>query len=142
MRDVFNVAARHLVPSIRRSLAIELVKRGVPEARAAQVLGLSRSTITRYVRSERGASIDLSRFGDVIRMISECAEAIIAGRIAGQRIDEAVARIAAYILMKKYLCTYHAEIDPRINTSRCDICPTIFADQASISEILKKCTLE
>lgn len=126
MKDVFELAARYLVPSVRRHLARKLVKMGMREAEAARMLGLSRSAITRYLRSERGVGIEFSKFGDVTRMIEELAAKVTANELDESKIQEKIMEITSYILSMKYFCAYHKKIDPRINILRCNICPTIF----------------
>jgi len=126
MKDVFELATRYIVPSIRRHLAKELVMRGMLRADAARILGLSRSAITRYIKSERGAGIRLTRFGDVTRMIEELATKIMANELDENQIQEKIAKITAYILSKKYFCAYHKKLDPEIDILHCSLCPTIF----------------
>ncbi|MEM4497384.1 MAG: transcriptional regulator [Nitrososphaerota archaeon] len=133
MRDLFELVARYLVPSVRRHLARELVKMGMMEAEAARKLGLSRSAITRYIRSERGAGMKLARFSDVTRMIEDLAAKIFMGELDEDKIHEKIIEITSYILSMKYFCTYHKKLDPRIDASRCNVCPTIFAKQVASS---------
>jgi predicted transcriptional regulator len=126
MKDVFELATRYIVPSIRRHLARELVMRGMVRADAARILGLSRSAITRYIKSERGAGIRLTKFSDVTYMIEELATKIMASELDENQIQERIAEITAYILSKKYFCSYHKRLDPSIDIMRCNLCPTIF----------------
>lgn len=126
MRDIFELAARYIVPSVRRHLARELVRRGMARSDAARILGLSRSAITRYMKSERGAGVRFTKFNDVTQMIEKLVIKIMEKEVDEGQIHEEVAEIIAYILSRKYFCTYHKKLDPKIDVSRCRLCPTIF----------------
>jgi predicted transcriptional regulator len=130
MKDVFELATRYVAPSIRRHLARELVRRGMARADAARILNLSRSAITRYIKSERGAGIRLTRFSDVTQMIKELATKILKNELDKSQIQERIAEITAYILSKKYFCTYHKKLDPEIDILHCNLCPTIFINMS------------
>lgn len=126
MKDVFELTYRYVVPSIRGMLTRELIKRGVLESRAAELLGLSRSAVSRYLNAERGSTIDMVQFKDVLRLIEKLAEDITYNEFDEYEVQEEITRIAAYFMSKKHFCKFHRKIDPKIDAARCRICPSVF----------------
>lgn len=127
MEDVFELAYRYVVPSVRRILAIKLVEKNMYEKEAAEILGLSRSAISRYLNSERGMLVKITDFLDVINLIENLAENIISRKFDSYRIHEEIARIASYFMSKKYFCKTHGKINPTIDIVKCRICPKVFS---------------
>lgn len=114
MMDVFKLVARYLVPSVRRPFAKELVKMGMSGAETARILDLSRSAITRYIKSEGEAGIELNKLGDVAQIIKEIAAKIITSELDESKIHERIAEITSYILSGKCFRVYHRRINPKI----------------------------
>ncbi|MBO3769892.1 MAG: helix-turn-helix domain-containing protein [Thermoproteota archaeon] len=126
MEDVFELTYRYVVPSVRRTLASKLVEKGMYEKEAAEILGLSRSAISRYLNSERGVLVKMTDFLDVTNLIESLAEKIIRGKIRGYRIQEEIDKIASYFMSKKYFCSMHEKINPTVDIVKCRICSKVF----------------
>ncbi|MEM2087390.1 MAG: helix-turn-helix domain-containing protein [Thermoproteota archaeon] len=127
MEDVFELAYRYVLPSVRRTLADKLVKKGMYEKEAAEILGLSRSAISRYLNSERGVLIKITDFLDVINLIESLAGNIISREFDNYRIQEEIAKIASYFMSKKYFCKMHEKMNPTIDIFKCRICSKVFS---------------
>ncbi|MBO3757538.1 MAG: transcriptional regulator [Thermoproteota archaeon] len=129
MKDVFELTYRYVIPSIRGLLARELIRKGILESEAAEVLGLSRSAISRYLKAERGSAIRVAQFKDVLQLIEELAEDITYNKLGEYEVQEEINKIASYFMSKKYFCKFHSKIEPKIDTTRCRICPTVFSSK-------------
>lgn len=127
MKSVFEVAYRYAVPSIRRSLAAELERRGLLGMEVARSLGLSSSLITRYRKGERGASLSLDDYREVKGMIERLADKIASGELDEYAVQEEMTRIVLYIMARKLLCRIHTKVDRGFDSSKCNICPKLFS---------------
>jgi len=76
-----------LVPAIRASLAIELVKRGQSQAASAKLLGIAPSAVSQYISGKRGYRIEFQ--GETKELIEKLAQDLIENRVD----DNFVARI-------------------------------------------------
>ncbi|MEM2599699.1 MAG: transcriptional regulator [Thermoproteota archaeon] len=129
MEDVFELTYRYVVPSVRRVLAGKLVEKGMLRRKAAETLGLSRSAVSRYLNSERGMLITITGLKDMMNMIEKLAERITQEKIDEYMVQEEIAKIATYFMSKKYFCTTHKKINPKIDIVRCRICSKVFSKQ-------------
>jgi uncharacterized protein len=75
-----------LVPAIRASLAIELVKKGQSQAASAKLLGIAPSAVSQYISGKRGYRIEFQ--GETKELIEKLAQDLIENRV-----DDFVARI-------------------------------------------------
>ncbi|WP_229393505.1 transcriptional regulator [Methanosarcina sp. DH1] len=64
-----------LVPAIRASLAIELVKKGQSQAASAKLLGIAPSAVSQYISGKRGYRIEFQ--GETKELIEKLAQDLI-----------------------------------------------------------------
>ncbi len=125
MKSVFTIADKYVYPSLRRLLVVRLRRKGARPAEIAQLLGLSRSLVTRYLKGERGKYIDFSIHPDVVKTLDHIADSVMNNRIGVKDVVASLSALTLYVLARKYVCKFHAEIDD-IDPSTCGICPRIF----------------
>ncbi|WOF15187.1 helix-turn-helix domain-containing protein [Methanoplanus sp. FWC-SCC4] len=65
-----------LLPAIRASVAVELVKRGIPQKKAAEMLEIAPSAVSQYVSGKRGCRVEF--LGDAKELVSKLVDDIIA----------------------------------------------------------------
>jgi uncharacterized protein len=75
-----------LVPAIRASLAIELVKNGQSQASSAKLLGIAPSAVSQYISGKRGYRIEFQ--GETKELIEKLAQDLIENKV-----DDFVVRI-------------------------------------------------
>ena len=75
-----------LVPAIRASLAIELVKKGQSQATSAKLLGIAPSAVSQYISGKRGYRIEFQ--GETKELIEKLAQDLI-----DNKVDDFVVRI-------------------------------------------------
>ena len=124
--SVFELGYRYLMPSIRRSIAVELKERGLTQEEIAKRMRVSNSAVSRYLSMERGTYIDLSEFPDVREMIKELTVNILVNELRDYELQRKILEIALYALSRRYICAFHRSIDPNVDPERCNICPEIF----------------
>src|SRR5690606_13400106 len=91
-----------LVPAIRASLAIELVKRGQSQATAAKLLGIAPSAVSQYISGKRGYRIEFQ--GETKELIEKLAQDLI-----DNKVPDFVARICE-------ICVSARGIEKKCNT--------------------------
>jgi predicted transcriptional regulator len=69
-----------LVPAIRASLAIELVKKGQSQATSAKLLGIAPSAVSQYISGKRGYRIEFQ--GETKELIEKLAQDLIDNRVS------------------------------------------------------------
>lgn len=75
-----------LVPAIRASLAIELVRKGQSQAASAKLLGIAPSAVSQYISGKRGYRIEFQ--GETKELIEKLAQDLIENKV-----DDFVVRI-------------------------------------------------
>ncbi len=138
MKTPYELAYRYVIPYIQRKLVLALREKGLTNIEIARKLGITPSAVTRYLKGERGAAIDLSNFGDIEEMIEALAEKIAKGTASTYEVLAATTAITAYALSRKYLCNYHALIDEEVDPHKCGVCPQVLAPAASLAHELLK----
>ena len=125
MRSVFDVLARHVEPSLRRSLVGELLRRGVTGSAIARCLGVSPSLVTRYSKGERGLH-ELSAIPEVAEGLRRLADGAASGSLCGPPLYAELAMLAMLVMSRKYACGIHHLISRDVNPATCDVCPRLF----------------
>jgi len=125
------LASKYVVPAIKRELVLELLKMGFMEVEIAKTLGLSPSLVTRYLKGERGNSINISSYKDISNMVKELASRIARNSLNAYEVAREIDRIAMIFMAKKYLCGLHSRIEPGIDITKCNICPELYRYQLS-----------
>ncbi|ASJ02883.1 transcriptional regulator [Thermococcus profundus] len=124
--NAFEVASRYIYPSIRRRLVEVLREKGLKQTEIAELLHITQSAVSRYLKMDRGALIDISAFPDVDREIAELAERILDERPGEYEIHSSLVKLSLEFLGKGYACTFHSQIDPEVNPVECRVCIELF----------------
>ncbi len=126
MKNLFELAYRHVTPAIRRALVLELLRKGFTEAEIARALSISKSLVTRYVKGERGDVAGIHEHPLVRGLMNRLADKIVSGDVSGHEVEAEVVRAVALMFSTKQLCEYHSRLDPEVSPLKCNVCPTIF----------------
>ena len=120
-----ELAARAILPALRGLVARDLVRHHrFTHQRAADLLGLSRPAVTLYTRGLRGRAIELRRREDVLLIVRDMAGGLARGDLDVRGLMTKLDAAATYILRKGYACDLHAQVDPQLKGSGCDLCMT------------------
>lgn len=126
MKSVFEIAYRYIIPYINRRLVEIMYQNKLSKIEIAKKLGITPSAVSRYLAKQRGAQIDLTKNKDVEQKILKIAQKIINKNPTTYEINRDITETTIYILSKKYICPIHKKIEPKINPTKCNICPQIF----------------
>ena len=129
MRSIFELGYRYVFPAVMRMLVEELERLGVRESEIARMLGIPRSTVSRYLSGERGGRLDLSDVPEVALLVKRLAASVKEGAAGPEKVYLGVTEAALQALAAKVLCRQHALLDPRLDPERCSVCPTLFASR-------------
>ncbi len=123
MLTPYEVAVKSVIPALRRMVAEKLIRsHSFTQQRAASVLGVSQSAISRYDTRNRGVAIDLESHRDVVEMIDDLADKIASGALSPVNVAKRIDDICDYVLRHGYMCDFHARIDPSVSKQNCGVC--------------------
>lgn len=128
MIPVLELGYKFVAPSIMRRL-VELLtsEYGFTQVEAAEKLGISQSAASRYLRRERGASFDVRRVGELELLLRDLALRIAAGKLDPREAQAEITKTVLLAMRKRYVCSFHASLDPEADPLTCTICPELFA---------------
>jgi len=126
--NAFEVASRYVYPALRRRLVEHLREKGLKQTEIAELLHITQSAVSRYMREERGKLIDVSSFPDIDREVRKLAERIIAERPGEYEIHTELVKLSLEFLGKGYGCSFHAKVDPEIDPKECRVCIELFRE--------------
>jgi len=122
----FDLASRYVVPALKRRLAEILVgELGLGAAEAARAVGASPSAVTRYLKAERGALLDVASLPDVDAMLRELARKVAEGSLRKREALTELSKVAAYAMAKGYACPAHLKLEGS-SVRGCSACAEVF----------------
>lgn len=124
--NAFEAVARYVYPSLRRRLVEILRERGLTQTQIAELLHITQSAVSRYLRMNRGALIEVEKFQDIDEKLKGLADTIVRERPDDYYIHGELVKIAVEMLGKGYVCSFHSKVDPEIDPKLCRICIETF----------------
>ncbi|KUH33615.1 transcriptional regulator [Thermococcus celericrescens] len=124
--NAFEVASRYVYPSLRRRLVEILYENGLKQTKIAELLHITQSAVSRYLRMDRGALMDVSQFPDTDNELRSFADEIIKKKPSEYEIHRRLVEISVEMLGKGYVCQFHSKIDPEVNPAECNVCLELF----------------
>ncbi|MBS3071304.1 helix-turn-helix domain-containing protein [Candidatus Pacearchaeota archaeon] len=107
----------YLIPALRRELArIFLVKYGLNQKKAAEILGITESAISQYLNSKRGNEIKFAK--NEVKQIEKGAEKIMKDEKSALKV---VYNLCLLFRESKVICSIHKKHDKKIPKD-CDVC--------------------
>lgn len=124
--NAFEAVARYVYPSLRRRLVEILRERGLTQTQIAELLHITQSAVSRYLRMNRGALIEVEKFQDIDEKLKGLADTIVREKPDEYYIHGELVKIAVEMLGKGYVCSFHSKVDPEIDPKLCRICIETF----------------
>ncbi len=126
---VFDFASRYVIPAIkRRIIKILYSEYGYNQLLISKLLGISQSSVSKYVSKQKKLSIDLSNIQFAETRIRDLINEIEKKNLSGEDLELAVSKLAVELLRGKHLCEYHSLIEGGVKKSSCDVCTKLFKD--------------
>ncbi len=128
MSSVFELGYRYLIPSLRKRLAEIMNKElKMSEVEIARKLKITPSAVSRYLRGERGSTIEISTITDINEELTKIAKDLSTQDLDFLEIEARLLKITIQAMSKKYICWFHQKIQQSIDPANCKICPEIFS---------------
>ncbi|EHR77402.1 transcriptional regulator [Thermococcus litoralis DSM 5473] len=124
--NAFEAVAKYVYPSLRRRLVEILREKGLSQIQIAGLLYITQSAVSRYLRMNRGALIEVEKFPDIDEKLKRLAEIIMKEKPDEYYIHGELVKIAVEMLGKGYVCSFHSKVDPGIDPKLCRICIETF----------------
>lgn len=127
--NAFEVAAKYVYPSLRRRL-VEILYREhrLKQMDIARLLHITQSAVSRYLKMDRGALIDVESFEDIDEELRKLAMEVITNPPGEYELHSRLVLISLEMLGKGYVCSFHSRIDPEIDPGRCQVCLDLFGE--------------
>jgi hypothetical protein len=123
----FEVASRYVYPSLRRRLVEILYKEHkLSQVKVAELLHITQPAVSRYLKMDRGALVDVKKFKDIDEKLKELAKKVLEENLNEYEIHSELVRISLEMLGKGYICSFHEKIDKEIDPKKCNICISLF----------------
>ncbi|MCO6040727.1 transcriptional regulator [Thermococcus alcaliphilus] len=124
--NAFEAVAKYVYPSLRRRVVEILREKGLSQIQIAELLYITQSAVSRYLRMNRGALIEVEKFPDINEKLKRLAEIIMKEKPDEYYIHGELVKIAIEMLGKGYVCSFHSKVDPEIDPKLCRICIETF----------------
>ena len=108
----------YLIPALRKMLVEELHKRNLKSTEIANILHLTKASVSHYLSNKRGA-VRINNFDDEIK---KSADALITGSCPTKEIQ----RLIIKAIKKGILCDLHRRVE-KVNDN-CHICMNMYKD--------------
>jgi predicted transcriptional regulator len=126
---VFDFASRYVVPAIKqRIVKILYFEYGYNQLKISELLGISQSSISKYVSKRKKLDIDLGSMQFAESRIRNLVDEIEKKSLEGEGLELAISKLAVELLRGGYLCGYHSLVDEGLKTSACKICSELFKE--------------
>ena len=97
-----EVAVKSVIPAIKASLVRELAKKDFKQGDIAQLLGISQSAVSKYIRKIRGNVIKLDNLAEIDPLINDMVKILLKEKFQREKILKRVCE-ACYIIRKNEL---------------------------------------
>lgn len=124
--NAFEAVAKYVYPSLRRRLVEILREKGLSQIQIAELLYITQSAVSRYLRMNRGALIEVEKFPDIDEKLRGLADRIMKEKPDEYYIHGELIKITVEMLGKGYVCSFHSRVDPEIDPKKCRICIETF----------------
>lgn len=119
-----ELAVKSIMPAFRALVAEKLLETyGLKQGEAAQLLGITQSAISRYVKNERGNILKskIAQLEDVNTLMMEVAEKLIDGKTELHEISRTFCRGCQRVRAMGLLCETCRRFNPKLDEN-CDLC--------------------
>ncbi len=104
----------YIIPAIRKELVVALKEKGNSQKKIADLLNLTESAVSQYIKAKRGREIIFSK--EVKDFIGDAAERVVDKTSAYRELQ----RIIQYVKKTKTICQIHMGMEEGLEG--CDIC--------------------
>ncbi len=121
-----ELAVKSALPALRASIAKELMeKHGMTQTQIADLLGVTQTAISYYLRDKRGfGAKDSVQEEEVRKTITEIAVMLAQKEVNRRAVATKFTEALLYIRRHRLLCNVHKQFEPHLDLTACDVCDT------------------
>ena len=106
----------YLIPGIRRELAKAFLERGMSQKQISEVLGITESAVSQYLKAKRGSEMKFDE-GEM-QLIEDAARRIVDMKL---EVNKEIYKLCVAFRGSDSLCDFHRKQDGSVEKD-CDMC--------------------
>ena len=132
MLTPYEIIVKTALPAIRSMIARDLTEKyNLKQKEIADLMHITQAAVSYYLTQSRGKYIKYLEGTEVNTMIDELSNKIYKEKLSAEDLILELNKIIVYMMKNKYLCTYHALLEPNINKEECELCNEILKNWSS-----------
>lgn len=117
-----EIEAKYVLPTLRALVAKKLVlEKGYTQEKAAKAVGVTQAAISNYIRGVRGFRTYWENNPIVLRYVDRIVDLIVK-QSDQKEINREFNQMLIELRRKGFLCNLHKNVEPFIDTSKCNVC--------------------
>lgn len=118
-----EIAVKSVIPAIRAYVAKELTQTyKMKQTDVANLLGITQTAISKYVRDVRGRVIKIDQTEDIRNMMNEIASKVADEKISGPQLTIRFCEVCKTVRQNGFMCELCQRSDPTLNIRTCRVC--------------------
>jgi len=118
-----EIASKAVVPAIKAVLAKKLIEtHGLRQDNVAEILGISQSAVSKYIRKVRGHIIEVDNIKEIQPTVNKMIELIVNRPRERAEFLKLFCRTCLTIRKKGFMCQFCEKTDPNIKMEKCGFC--------------------
>ena len=118
-----EIGVKSVVPAVKATIAKELVEtHGLSQTRAAEILGISQSAVSRYAQGVRGYVIPIVNVDGTGPIIDRIVNLLLAGKYSREEFLKNFCTICSLVREDGQMCPFCQKTEPEIKKQGCKSC--------------------
>jgi predicted transcriptional regulator len=119
-----ELAVKSALPALRANIAKELlIKYDMRQKKVAELLGVTQTAISYYLRNKRGSlAQDSIQAVEVRSVVSEIAGLLVQRNVNRREVAAKFSQALLFIRSNRLLCNIHKQYEPHLDLNTCDVC--------------------
>jgi len=118
-----EIAVKSVIPAIRAYVAKELTQtHKMKQNDVANVLGITQTAISKYVRDVRGRVIRIDQTEEIRTMMNEIASRVAGEKISGPQLTLRFCEVCKTVRRDGLMCGLCKRFDPTLDIRKCHVC--------------------
>jgi predicted transcriptional regulator len=120
-----EVAVKSVIPAVKALMANELLeKQDLTQDRVAEILGISQSAVSKYMRKIRGYAVKVDDMAEIQPLVHKMTTLLRSGAYERKEFLKCFCRTCMVIRKTSIMCHFCQKTDPALNVEECGYCST------------------